>query len=42
MAVEIIDLPQLAHEQKRRKVVFNTPRLHACMGALLSKSRRAG
>jgi mannose-6-phosphate isomerase-like protein (cupin superfamily) len=29
MAVEIIDLLQLAYEQKRRKVVFNTPRLHA-------------
>jgi hypothetical protein len=29
MAVEIIDLPQVAHQQKRRKVVFNTPRLHA-------------
>jgi mannose-6-phosphate isomerase-like protein (cupin superfamily) len=29
MAVEIIDLHQLAHEQKRRKVVFNTPRFHA-------------
>jgi quercetin dioxygenase-like cupin family protein len=29
MAVEIIDLLQLAYEQKRRKVVSNTPRLHA-------------
>ena len=29
MAVEIIDFIQLAYEQKRRKVVFNTPRLHA-------------
>ena len=29
MAVEIIDLLQLVYEQKRRKVVFNTPRLHA-------------
>ena len=29
MAVEIIDLLQLAYEQKRRKVVFSTPRLHA-------------
>ena len=29
MAVEIVDLLQLAYEQKRRKVVFNTPHLHA-------------
>jgi mannose-6-phosphate isomerase-like protein (cupin superfamily) len=29
MAVEIIDLRQLAYEEKRRKVVFNTQRLHA-------------
>src|SRR5687767_12960510 len=29
MGVEIIDMLQLAHQQKRRKVVFNTPRLHA-------------
>ncbi|HWO43661.1 MAG TPA: cupin domain-containing protein [Candidatus Eisenbacteria bacterium] len=29
MGVEIIDLIQLAHQEKRRKVIFNTPRYHA-------------
>jgi mannose-6-phosphate isomerase-like protein (cupin superfamily) len=29
MGIEIIDLVQLAQQEKRRKVVFNTPRCHA-------------
>jgi hypothetical protein len=29
MGVEIIDLVELARREKRRKVVFNTPRCHA-------------
>ena len=29
MAIEIIDMLDLAHKEKRRKVVFNTPRFHA-------------
>jgi mannose-6-phosphate isomerase-like protein (cupin superfamily) len=29
MAIEIFDLIKIAHEEGKRKVVFNTPRIHA-------------
>jgi len=29
MGVEIVDMVKLAHKEKRRKVVMNSPRLHA-------------
>ena len=31
MSIEVIDLVDLAHKEKRRKNVFNTPRFHAWM-----------
>ena len=31
MGVEVIDLVDLAHKEKRRKNVFNTPRFYAWM-----------
>ena len=31
MGIEVIDLVDLAHQEKRRKNVFNTPRFHAWM-----------
>jgi mannose-6-phosphate isomerase-like protein (cupin superfamily) len=31
MSVDIIDLVDLAHHEKRRKNIFNTPRFHAWM-----------
>ena len=29
MSIEVIDLVDMAHKEKRRKNVFNTPRFHA-------------
>lgn len=29
MAIEIVDMIKTAHEEGKRKVIFNTPRLHA-------------
>ena len=29
MAIEIVDLVKMAHDDKKRKVVFNTQRFHA-------------
>lgn len=40
MGVEIINLIQLAHQEKRRKVVFNTPRCHAWVLTTLTPARR--
>jgi len=31
MGIEILDILELAHTEKRRKNVFNTPRFHAWM-----------
>ena len=31
MSVDVIDLVDLAHQEKRRKNIFNTPRFHAWM-----------
>ncbi len=31
MSIEVIDLVDMAHKEKRRKNVFNTPRFHAWM-----------
>ena len=31
MSIEVIDLVDMGHAQKRRKNVFNTPRFHAWM-----------
>ena len=31
MSIEVIDLVDLAHQEKRRKNIFNTPRFHAWM-----------
>jgi mannose-6-phosphate isomerase-like protein (cupin superfamily) len=31
MPVEIVNMVELAHQQKRRKNIFNTPRFHAWM-----------
>ena len=29
MAIEVVDLAKMAHEEGKRKVIFNTPRFHA-------------
>jgi hypothetical protein len=31
MSIDVIDLIGLAHQEKRRKNIFNTPRFHAWM-----------
>ncbi len=31
MSIDVIDLVDLAHQEKRRKNIFNTPRFHAWM-----------
>jgi hypothetical protein len=31
LGIEIIELVDMAHKEKRRKNVFNTPRFHAWM-----------
>jgi len=31
MSIDVIDLVGLAHQEKRRKNIFNTPRFHAWM-----------
>jgi len=31
MSIEVMDLVALAHQEKRRKNIFNTPRFHAWM-----------
>ena len=31
MSIEIVDMVDLAHKEKRRKNIFNTPRFHAWM-----------
>jgi uncharacterized cupin superfamily protein len=31
MGIEVIDLVDMAHKEKRRKNIFNTPRFHAWM-----------
>ena len=31
MGIEIVDLVDMAHKEKRRKNIFNTPRFHAWM-----------
>ena len=31
MSIDVIDLVDLAHREKRRKNIFNTPRFHAWM-----------
>jgi mannose-6-phosphate isomerase-like protein (cupin superfamily) len=31
MSIEVLDLVALAHQEKRRKNIFNTPRFHAWM-----------
>jgi hypothetical protein len=31
MSIEVIDLVDMGHTEKRRKNVFNTPRFHAWM-----------
>jgi mannose-6-phosphate isomerase-like protein (cupin superfamily) len=31
MAIEIVDIAEFAHNEKRRKNIFNTPRFHAWM-----------
>ena len=31
MGIEVVDLVDMAHKEKRRKNIFNTPRFHAWM-----------
>jgi hypothetical protein len=31
MSIEVIDLVDMGHKEKRRKNIFNTPRFHAWM-----------
>ena len=31
MPIEVIDMVEFAHKEKRRKEIFNTPRFHAWM-----------
>jgi hypothetical protein len=40
MSIEVIDLVDLAHKEKRRKNVFNTPRFHAWMHYYKSRGTR--
>ena len=38
MGIEVVDLVDMAHKEKRRKNIFNTPRFHATSSATSSVS----
>ena len=39
MSVDVIDLVDLAHQEKRRKNIFNTPRFH-CGCIIINRDRK--
>ena len=42
MSIDVIDLVDLAHQEKRRKNIFNTPRFHAWMHYYQHQLENAG
>ena len=40
MSIEVIDLVDMGHTEKRRKNVFNTPRFHAWMHYCTSRGTK--